>query len=147
MGKITIDELSNELKERINELGLTEEQVQQLIDNTSGDKTQLQTNAKGSLVDAINELFQSANNGKELIATAIGEPLNSSDTFSAMSNGIDGLTTSFKTALMNNGVSVTSTDKFKQLIEKIATLADSEGKGIKFASGSYDDITLTTSAN
>ena len=34
MGKITIDELSNELKERINELGLTEEQVQQLIDNT-----------------------------------------------------------------------------------------------------------------
>ena len=147
MGKITIDELSNELKERINELGLTEEQVQQLIDNTSGDKSQLQTNAKGSLVDAINELFQSANNGKELIATAIGEPLTAEDTFSAMSNGIDGLTTSFKTALMNNGVSVTSTDKFKQLIEKIATLADSEGKGIKFASGSYDDITLTTSAN
>ena len=100
MGKITIDELSNELKERINELGLTEEQVQQLIDNTSGDKSQLQTNAKGSLVDAINELFQNANNGKELIATAIGEPLTAEDTFSAMSNGIDGLTTSFKTALM-----------------------------------------------
>ena len=32
MGKITIDELSNELKEYMNGLGLTEEQVQALID-------------------------------------------------------------------------------------------------------------------
>ena len=147
MGKITIDELSNELKERINELGLTEEQVQQLIDNTSGDKSQLQTNAKGSLVDAINELFQSANNGKELIATAIGEPLNSSDTFSAMSTNINGLLSTFKANMMNNGVSVAGTDKFKQLIDKLATLADSEGKGIQYANGTLNNIQLNDVSN
>ena len=111
-----------------------------------GDLPTLQTNAKDSLVAAVNELFQNANNGKELIATAIGEPLNSSDTFSAMSNGIDGLTSNFKSALMNNGVSVTSTDKFKQLIEKIASLADSEGKGIQYAEGNVN-LNLVISDN
>ena len=147
MGHIKIDELSNSLKEYINTLGLTEEQVNNLIKQFSGDKTQLQTNAKGSLVDAINELFQNANNGKELIATAIGEPLNSNNTFNAMSTGINGLLSTFKTNMMNNGVVVESSDKFKQLIDKIATLADSEGKGIKYAEGTYRDFTeyLTTS--
>ena len=38
------------------------------------------TEEKGDLVGAINELFQNANNGKELIASAIGEPLNAEDT-------------------------------------------------------------------
>jgi hypothetical protein len=36
---------------------------------------------------------------------------------------------------MNNGITVESGDKFKALIDKIATLADNEGKGIQFASG------------
>jgi hypothetical protein len=71
------------------------------------------------LVGAINELFQSANNGKELIANAIGEPLNAEDTFSAMSNDIHSLLSTFKTNMMNNGVMVESSDKFKQLIDKI----------------------------
>ena len=87
------------------------------------------------LVGAINELFQSANNGKQLIASAIGEPLSSEDTFSAMSNDINGLLSTFKTNMMNNGVMVESNDRFKQLIDKIATLADNEGKGVQFASG------------
>ena len=90
------------------------------------------------LVGAINELFQSANNGKELIASAIGEPLSSEDTFSAMSNDINGLLSTFKTNMMNNGISVAGNDKFKQLIDKLATLSDNEGKGIKFATGSLD---------
>ena len=50
----------------------------------------LQTTDK-TIVGAINELFQSANNGKELIASAIGEPLSSNQTFQAMSNDIDSL--------------------------------------------------------
>ena len=41
------------------------------------------------LVGAINELFQSANNGKRLIANAIGNPLiTANSTFSAMSESI-----------------------------------------------------------
>ena len=145
MGHIKIDELSTSLKEYIANLGLTEEQVNELIQNVTGDMSTLQTTEK-TVAGAINELFQSANNGKELIATAIGEPLNSSDTFSAMSNDINGLTSNFKAALMNNGVSVEPTDKFKQLIEKIASLSDSEGKGIKYAEGNVN-LNLVISDN
>jgi hypothetical protein len=90
-----------------------------------------------------NELFQSANNCKELIASAIGEPLNSEDTFSAMSNDINSLLSTFKTNMMNNGVTVNSSDRFKSLIDKIATLADSEGKGIQYVEGTVD-INLAT---
>ena len=108
--------------------------------DTSGDfqektDSNLQTNDK-TVVGAINELFQSANNGKELIASAIGEPLNAEDTFSAMSNDINGLLSTFKTNMMNSGVVVENEDKFKQLIDKIKGLTEGEGnKGIKFANG------------
>ena len=94
------------------------------------------------LVGAINELFQSANNGKELIASAIGEPLNAEDTFSAMSTDINSLLSTFKTNMMNNGVTVESSDKFKSLIDKIATLADNEGKGIQYAEGVVNNVSF-----
>ena len=98
----------------------------------------LETNNK-TIIGAINELFQSANNGKELIASAIGEPLNAEDTFSAMSNDINGLLNTFKTNMMNNGVTVNSSDRFKQLIDKISTMVEEgSGKGIQFASGQID---------
>ena len=76
MSKITLDNLSNSLKNIIEQNGLTEAQVIELIkNNISGDISQLNTSNKSSLVAAINELFQSANNGKQLIANAIGNPL------------------------------------------------------------------------
>ena len=97
------------------------------------------------LVGAINELFQSANNGKELIASAIGEPLNAEDTFSAMSNDINGLLSTFKTNMMNNGIAVEANDRFKQLIDKIATMVEEgSGKGIQFASGNVTSTSSTT---
>ena len=150
-GRITIDNLSDSLKEMIsnsgsglseeqvlnliNENGLSEEQVISLVkDNLTGDLTQLSTTNKTNIVAAINELFQSANNGKELIASAIGEPLNAEDTFSAMSGSINGLLSTFKTNMMKNGVTVNSGDKFKALIDKIATLADNEG-GLQYVTG------------
>ena len=100
----------------------------------------LSTNSQ-TLSGAINELFQSANNGKELIASSIGEPLSSNQTFQAMSNDINSLLSTFKTNMMNNGVTVNSGDRFKALIDKIATLSDNEGKGVQFASGSIPNIT------
>ena len=109
-----------------------------------GNMNKLQTTDKSSIVGAINELFQSANNGKELIANAIGEPLSPEDTFSAMSNDINGLLSTFKTNMMNNGVTVESNDKFKQLIDKLATLADNEGRGIQYAEGICDDVNLSS---
>ena len=154
MAKITIEELSGSLKEYLNGLGLTEAQVQELIDKFEdekiGDISQLSTEEKGSLVGAINELFQNANNGKELIANAIGEPLSSEDTFSAMSNDINSLLSSFKTNMMNNGVTVESSDRFKSLIDKIATMVEEgSGKGIQIVEGEmgtfkgYSSINVT----
>ena len=140
MAGLKIDNLSDSLLNYLEGLGLNEEQVQQLIDNISGDLSALQTTDKSSLVAAINELFQNANNGKELIANAIGEPVSADDTFSAMSNDINGLLSTFKTNMMNNGIAVESSDKFKSLIDKIATMVEEgSGKGIQFV---RKDITL-----
>ena len=119
----------------------------QIDGGSIGDLNELQTSNKESVVGAINELFQNANNGKELIADAIGEPLDSSDTFSAMSNDINSLLSTFKTNMMKNGVAIESGDKFKALIDKIATLSDSEGKGLKFAEGIISNMGLSTFVN
>lgn len=110
----------------------------QLDLNKKQDKTDdnLVTTDK-TIVGAINELFQSANDGKELIANAIGEPLNAENTFSAMSDDINGLLNTFKTNMMNNGVTVESGDRFKQLIDKMQGLNESEGKGVRYKSGAY----------
>ena len=125
-------------KEELNNIDMSGKQDK--VDNS------LVTNDK-SIVGAINELFQSANNGKELIASAIGEPLNSEDTFSAMSNDINGLLSTFKTNMMNNGITVESGDKFKALIDKIATLADNEGKGIQYVEAHLEDSITATGAD
>ena len=132
-GRISIDNLSDSLKEMIENSGMTEEQIIELL--KSKGINELQTNSK-NVIDAINELFQNANNGKELIADAIGEPVSSDDTFSAMSNDIHGLLSTFKTNMMKNGVTVESGDKFKALIDKIATMVeDGEGKGLMYING------------
>jgi hypothetical protein len=110
----------------------------------SGYVEQEEYNGKiAELEGKVNEAFTNANNGKQLIANAIGEPVSADDTFSAMSNDINGLLSSFKTNMMNNGVTVESGDKFKSLIDKIATMVEEgSGKGIQFASGSLDGFSL-----
>ena len=141
MGEIRKDNLHESLIEELNELRNIDLSGKQ-------DKTDesLLTESK-TVIGAINELFQNANNGKELIATAIGEPLTAEDTFSAMSTGINGLLTTFKTNMMNNGITVESGDKFKSLIDKIATMVEEgSGKGIQFAEGLISNTyTINTS--
>ena len=128
MAKITIEELSGSLKEYLNGLGLSEAQVQELIDKFEdekiGDISQLSTEEKGSLVGAINELFQSANNGKQIIADAIGSPLSSDDTFAAMGNSINNMTVNFRNALALKGVNAPA-DKFETLISRIDEIVQS----------------------
>ena len=79
MGKITREELDDSLLNVIDNAGDSSD---------IGDVADLLTNDK-SLVGAINELFQSANNGKQLIASAIGnELITGNSTFKAMSEAI-----------------------------------------------------------
>ena len=111
-----------------------------------GDVSQLETDAKGNAVEAINELLEKRDRtkeleadlaeGKEIIVEAVGEPLSKDDSFQDMSNDIKGLISQFKTNMMNSGVVVESGDKFKELIEKIQGLTEGEGnKGVKYAEG------------
>ena len=114
MGKITINELHKSLYNY----------AQAVSDEN------LMTESK-TVVNAINEIY-----GKQLIANAIGEPLNDTDTFTKMSTDINGLLSTFKTNMMNSGVVVDSSDRFKALIDKIKGLTEGEGnKGIQYTSG------------
>ena len=119
------------------------------ITSLIGDLNQLETTAKGNAVEAINELLANGGNkeelealiaeiaeGKELIANAVGEPLTAEESFDEMSNDINGLLSTFKTNMMKNGITVESGDKFKALIDKIATMVEEgEGKGIQYKTG------------
>ena len=119
MSKLTLNELSNSLNDYINE--------KQNVEDYS-----LMTENK-TIIGAINEIY-----GKEIIADAIGEPLKASDTFQIMSDNINDLLSTFKANMMNNGVTIESGDKFKQLIDKITKLADNKGKGLQFAESDCD---------
>lgn len=99
MAKITIEELSDSLKEYLNGLGLTEAQVQELIDSFEeekvGELTNLNTTNKENLVAAINEVFQSGNNVKQNLVDALiakGVSCSTSDSFSKLISLIYGLT-------------------------------------------------------
>ena len=112
------------------------------VNNKIGNLDSLETDAKGNMVQAINELVEKLDNsaeienGKELIANAVGEPLTAEESFDEMSNDINGLLSTFKTNMMNNGVTVESSDRFKQLIDKIANMAEEgSSKGIQFEMG------------
>ena len=115
------------------------------VNNKIGNLDSLETDAKGNMVQAINELVEKLDNsaeienGKELIANAVGEPLTAEDSFDEMSNDINSLLSQFKTNMMNNGITVNSGDKFKQLIDKIATMVEEgSGKGVMYKTGTYN---------
>ena len=126
------------------------------ITSLIGDLSQLETTAKGNAVEAINELLANGGNkeelealiaeideGKELIANAVGEPLSAEESFDEMSSDINSLLSTFKTNMMNNGITVESSDKFKTLIDKIATMVEEgSNKGVRFIQGSIQTIDL-----
>ena len=94
---------------------------------TSGDLTKLQTTNKNNLVNAINELFQNANNGKQIIADAIGDDdITKDSTFAAMGKAIEEIVNDKNTmkqklveALMNKGVDVDNNTDYDSLINEI----------------------------
>ena len=82
-----------------------------------------------TIVGAINELFQNANNGKQLIASAIGSPLSSSDTFSAMSTKINTMNTNLKNFLVQCGAKIESG---KEGLNDLISLLISDSIMLKF---------------
>ena len=104
-----------------------------------GNKNELETSDKSDMVNAINSLIDdrvdNINNINKL-ANSIGNPVTASDNVDEVCDKVNGLLSTFKTNMMNSGVMVEGTDKFKQLIDKIKGLTEGEGnKGIQFDSG------------
>ena len=142
-GSVTMDKLSNDVKQAIENASNID--LSGYAKKTDvGNLPSLQTNAKDSLVDAVNELFQSANNGKQIIADAIGSPLSSDDTFAAMGNSINTLTTNFRNALALKGVNAPG-DKFETLINRIDEIVQSGNvlNNQVMVSGEYTVTTAT----
>lgn len=112
--KLTLVGAINEVVTKIKNIDVTND-----IKTYVGDKTQLSTTNKDNLVAAINELFQNANNGKETIATAIGSPLQNSDTFAAMGTKINAIEEKFRNKLKSLKVDTTDSPDINTLIDKV----------------------------
>lgn len=134
MGKITINELHKSLFNYVQ--AASDDRLETKNKTIVGAINELISNNNNDT--ELNNLINEISNGKQLIANAIGEPLTAEDSFNEMSDDINSLLSTFKTNMMNNGVTVESSDRFKQLIDKIATMVE-EGsdKGVKFAEGVY----------
>lgn len=78
------------------------------------------------LEETIESLKQSASNGKNIVATAIGTPLSSNDTFSQMGSKIDTLTQTFRNNLNAKGVSASNADKMSSLVDKVGDIKQSQ---------------------
>ncbi|WP_338542831.1 hypothetical protein [Paenibacillus tundrae] len=88
-----IESVENDI---ITKTNTAERNAKTYTDERVGVLTDLKTNAKGNAVLAINELFQSVSNGKELLANAItdmGQPTLATDSYEVMSEHIGMLTT------------------------------------------------------
>ncbi|NFS06255.1 methyl-accepting chemotaxis protein [Clostridium botulinum] len=92
------------------------------IATKQGDLINLKTTNKTNLVNAVNELFQNANNGKSSIANVVGNPLLATDTFQQQRDKIQTLKNTFASNLNGKGQSSYNTESLKSLIDKVANI-------------------------
>lgn len=71
----------------------------------------------------LQNLFTFADNGKKNIATVIGSPLTSTDTFDSMKSKIQTLKNTFASNLTSKGQSSSGSDTLNNLINKIANIS------------------------
>lgn len=136
-----IESLTTENKDdivsAINEVNEKTNNVSSNAEGTSFDNSNNGMKAT-NVQEAIEEVFQYANSGKELIATAIGSSISSDDTFNAMSEKINNLTNDFKIKLKSKDVTTTNEDKIDTLIEKISDIQSAKDSVQKvYSYGTY----------
>ncbi|WP_460299870.1 phage tail protein [Clostridium botulinum] len=90
------------------------------IATQQGELKNLKTTNKTNLVNAVNELFTSASNGKKLISDVVGNPLLANDSFRQQHNKIQALKNIFASNLNNKGQSGNNTESLQSLINKVA---------------------------
>lgn len=82
----------------------------------------------------LQNLFTFADNGKKNIATVIGSPLSTSDTFDSMKNKIQTMKNTFASNLTAKGQSSSGSDTLNNLINKIVNI----NTGKKWATGNIN---------
>lgn len=91
-------------------------------DAKRGDLATLQTTDKTSLVNAVNELFTNANDGKQNWVDVIGSPLVNTDTFATLKSKTQTLKNTMATNLANKGQTASGTESLSSLISKITNV-------------------------
>ncbi|WP_461612621.1 hypothetical protein [Clostridium sp. Marseille-QA1073] len=125
-----IDEAYKELKDSIKDGGKVSS-VNSKIGDVILKAEDIKTVAGITVENKLNELFQFADNGKKNIATVIGSPLSSSDTFDSMKSKIQTMKSAFASNLTAKGQSSSGSDTLNNLINKIPNI----NIGKKWASG------------
>ena len=122
--------------------------VKEHIMSFVGDIADLETEVTTDIISAVNSLMvdrvdNAENMGK--LANAIGEPVTANHSVDEVVEGLGEMLSTFKTNMMNSGVMVESSDKFKALIDKIKGLTEGEGnKGIQIINGTAIASSTTT---
>ena len=140
MSKISLNNLSDNLKDHLNNLGMKEEEVNNLIQSKLGTE-ELSTTDK-TITGAINELFQDVDNGKTIIANAIdNDTITKDSTFEAMGNAITDIKDTINDmeqdmaasaidkaalaeAITNRGMITYETDSIEDMIASILKLGE-----------------------
>jgi hypothetical protein len=153
MAKITIEELSDSLKEYLSELGLTEEQVNSLVQNKLGDLSNLETVNKDNIVNSVNEVKDTV----AFVGTAIFGSDMSDDTLMTDSNTVIGainevfqrgndVKQSLVDALIAKDIESSTSESFENLINKISSIEGGSGSiGYATGEGSVTFIVTTES--
>lgn len=113
--------------------------AQAKVNTAVGTLSNLLTSAKGNAVAAINELFTFANNGKSDIASVVGSPATSADTFAQLKTHIQNSKNTLASNLSSKGQSASGTESLSSLAAKVANI----NVGKRFASGNATSSATT----
>ena len=125
--------------------------VKDYIMSFVGDVTDLETEVNTDIISAVNSLMvdrvdNAENMGK--LANAIGEPVTANHSVDEVVEGLGEMLSTFKTNMMNSGVMVEGSDKFKQLIDKIKSISGEGSGSLQYAEvplGDYSSASGTFS--
>lgn len=116
-GKITIDELSSDLKNKIKTVddikdGIDSSKVSVISSNFNGEK----------LNEVLEELFTNADNAQKEISNIIGSPLSANDNLQIQKEKIMLLKNNMSAKLTSKGVSANNTESINSLVNKISNI-------------------------
>ncbi len=129
-----IDEAYKELKDAVQKGGKVSS-VNSKIGDVILKAEDIKTQAGITVENKLNELFQFADNGKKNIASVIGSPLSSSDTFDSMKSKIQTLKNTFASNLTAKEQSSSGSESLENLINKVKNINPQK----KWAEGNFKE--------